>query len=334
MKKIIYFFAFTTLMSALISCKDKETNPVIGINLDKTALILPIGGTTTITATIIPNNATNKTVIWTSNNSSVVDVTKDTEEKGLLSAKTKGTAIITAATKDGKFKATCTIRVINAEPEMIQVESGTFTMGCTDGDCGEDGRELPIHKVTLSNFKIAKYTVTQEQWEAIMGNNPSKNKGNDLPVEMVTWNDTQEFIKRLNTLTGKKYRLPTEAEWEYAARGGKQSKEYKYSGSDDINSVAWYSGNSGSTTHPVGRKAPNELGICDMSGNVWEWCSDWYGAYSENSQVDPTGPTTGTYHVFRGGSYYNTAKGARVASRTWGFSGYNVHDLGFRLVLP
>ncbi len=165
-------------------------------------------------------------------------------------------------------------------PQMVLVEGGTFTMGCTDeqvGDCNDD--EKPAHQVTVSNFQIGKYEVTQAEWKAVMGNNPSEFKNCDhCPVHLVSWNDVQEFIKKLNQKTGKNYRLPTEAEWEYAARGGQKSNKTEFAGSQNLDAVGWYDHNSDSKPHPVGGKAPNELGIYDMSGNVWEWCADWYGA--------------------------------------------------------
>jgi formylglycine-generating enzyme required for sulfatase activity len=191
--------------------------------------------------------------------------------------------------------------------------------------------EKPAHRVTVSDFYIGKYEVTQAQWKAIMGSNPSKWTGDNLPVENVSWNDIQEFIQKLNQKTGKKYRLPTEAEWEYAARGGNKSRGYKYSGSNDIGTVAWYSSNSGDKTHPVGQKQPNELGIYDMSGNVWEWCQDWYGDYSSASQTNPTGPSSGSYRVLRGGSWNDYTGGCRVSSRTCNTPSSRGSYNGFRL---
>ncbi len=217
---------------------------------------------------------------------------------------------------------------------MVAVEGGTFTMGATSeqgGDAYSD--EKPAHKVTVSSFHIGQTEVTQELWEAVMGSNPSDFKGSNRPVEQVSWNDCQEFISRLNAKTGKTFRLPTEAEWEYAARGGSRSRGYKYSGSDNIYDVAWYNDNSGSTTHPVAIKRPNELGLYDMSGNVWEWCSDWYGAYSSSAQSNPTGSSTGSLRVYRGGGWDNNARNCRVSNRSRSSLDVRGINLGLRLAL-
>jgi len=222
-----------------------------------------------------------------------------------------------------------------AEPEMITVKGGTFIMGCTDGDCSEDGSDLPAHKVKLSSFKISKYPVTQKQWASIMGNDAIliSLKGDDFPVNVISWYYTQVFIKKLNEITGKNYRLPTEAEWEFAARGGNKSKGYKYSGSNDINAVAWYSDNS-EGYHNIGTKNPNELGIYDMSGSIWEWCNDWYEAYTDVSQTNPMGPAIGDQRVLRGGWFCSAVKDCRVSTRE--VMDPNIHNprCGFRLVLP
>ena len=218
--------------------------------------------------------------------------------------------------------------------QMVEVRGGTFRMGATSeqGSDAYDG-EKPVHNVTLSNYYIGKYEVTQELWQTVMGGNPSEFKGAKRPVECVSWYDCQAFISKLNNLTGKNFRLPTEAEWEYAARGGSKSLGYKYSGSNDLNSVAWFGDNSGDTTHDVGTKQPNELGIYDMSGNVWEWCNDWFGSYSSNSQTNPTGPSSGSGRVFRGGSSGGNAWGCRSSVRCSGVPGSSGGGLGLRLAL-
>lgn len=214
--------------------------------------------------------------------------------------------------------------------QMVFVEGGTFRMGSDSGDSDEN----PVHDVTLSNYSIGKTEVTQTLWRAVMGTNPSYFKGDNLPVENVSWNDCQTFIKKLNAITGANFRLPTEAEWEYAARGGKQSKNYTHSGSNDIGTVAWYYSNSSSKTHPVGLKQPNELGICDMSGNVWEWCSDLYGSYGRYAQTNPSGATSGNYRVCRGGGWYGNAGSCRSAYRNHYTPDGRGSYLGFRLALP
>ena len=199
---------------------------------------------------------------------------------------------------------------------MVFVEGGTFQMGATSEQASEaDGDEKPVHSVTVSDFYMGKTEVTQRQWKAIMGSNPSGFEGDDLPVENVSWNDCQEFVQKLNQLTGKTFRLPTEAEWEYAARGGKYHSGYKYAGSNDINYVAWCFSNSGSKTHAVATKQPNALGLYDMSGNVWEWCSDYYGGYTSGNSDNPTGPATGTKRVVRGGSFSYESDFCRCKAR-------------------
>ena len=212
--------------------------------------------------------------------------------------------------------------------KMIAVKGGTFQMGSDDGY----EWEKPVHQVTLSDYYIGETEVTQELWNAVMGSNPSHFTGNmQLPVEMVSWNDCQTFISRLNELTGKTFRLPTEAQWEYAARGGNKSKGYIYSGSNEIDEVAWDWDFQGIPTHPVKTKVPNELGIYNMSGNVIEWCSDWYGPYSSAAQTDPTGPSTGSNRVRRGGGWGSGATDYRVASRFNYSPTYTAGDLGLRL---
>ena len=200
--------------------------------------------------------------------------------------------------------------------EMVRVEGGTFTMGATaeqGSDASED--EKPTHQVTLPSYYIGKTEVTQALWQAVMGSNPSDFKGSNLPVENVSWEDCQTFIRKLNALTDKNFRLPTEAEWEFAARGGNFSRGYKYSGSNTLSHVAWYADNSADKPHPVATKAPNELGIYDMSGNVYEWCIDWYGDYSSSVQCNPTGPDSGSDRVHRGGSWFSLPRNCCVSFR-------------------
>lgn len=218
--------------------------------------------------------------------------------------------------------------------ELIKVEAASFTMGATSAKEKPDANEKPAHEVSLSqNYYIGKYEVTQEVWKTVMGNNPSKFKGTNLPVEMVSWKDCQKFIAKLNRMTGMQFRLPTEAEWEYAARGGNKSKGYQYSGSDNLTEVAWYDENSGKRTHPVGTKKANELGIYDMSGNVMEWCQDWFGFYTGSPQKDPTGPYTGTFRTNRGGCWYSYPWYCRSSSRNKQSPYDSYFNLGLRLAL-
>ena len=242
--------------------------------------------------------------------------------------------------------------------EMVKVEGGTFTMGATAEQGSDyDRDELPTHQVTLSDYYIGKYEVTQQLWEYVMsysgtcadgssmrayasdvwlGSDPSSDYGvgDYYPAYYVSYNDIVNiFLPRLNKITGKTFRLPTEAEWEFAARGGKQSKGYKYSGSDNAKNIAWYEKNSGSKPHQVGTKEPNELGIYDMSGNVGEWCGDWYGRYSSSAQTNPTGPSSGSARVLRGGSWYYLARHCRVSFRTCNYPSGRSDFSGFRVVL-
>ena len=226
---------------------------------------------------------------------------------------------------------------------MMPVEGGTFMMGGT-AEQGDDAYsdERPAHQVTLSGYAIGQTEVTQELWVAVMGSNPSyRNDNLQRPVERVSWDDCQTFITELNRLTGKNFRLPTEAEWEFAARGGNLSQGYKYAGSNDIGEVAWYKDNAqdvGSSspdygTHPVAQKAANELGLYDMSGNVWEWCQDWFGNYTDDAQVDPQGPATGTKRINRGGEWKGMARYARVSHRGYDSQTMTYAGMGLRLVL-
>ena len=236
---------------------------------------------------------------------------------------------------DPNTGGTQTFTVNGVSFTMVGVEGGTFTMGATSEQGTSDpyDDEYPTHSVTLSDFAIGETEVTQELWRAVMGNNPSHFSGTNLPVENVSWNDCQTFITKLNQLTGKNFRLPTEAEWEYAARGGNKSRGYKYAGSNTLSDVAWYSDNSSSKTHPVKQKQANELGLYDMSGNVHEWCQDWFGTYSSSAQTNPTGPASGSSRVFRGGSWLSRAGGCRVSFRGNFTPTFYCISLGLRLAL-
>jgi formylglycine-generating enzyme required for sulfatase activity len=252
---------------------------------------------------------------------------------------------------------------------MKSIPAGTFMMGCTTGDSECFLDEFPVRSVTLSAFQISETEVTQAQWVSVMGSNPSYfNTCSTCPVERVSWFDAVVFCNRLSELQGKTpcyysdaafgqvygksgsswtlpnagsvfinsaaggYRLPTEAEWEYAARGGSSSRGYKYSGSNNVDEVAWQSSNSGVKTQPVGQKNANELGLYDMSGNAFEWCADWYGDYSSGAQTNPKGPSTGLYRVLRGGGWRDDAGYCRSADRNYGFPDFRGYLVGFRLV--
>lgn len=233
-------------------------------------------------------------------------------------------------------------------PEMILVEGGTFFMGSVNGN----SNEKKVHQVTVDSFLIGKYPVTQELWQSVMGTNPSNLEGAKRPVESVNWFDAVDFCNRFSEMDGWQkvysrrgehlefnlkatgYRLPTEAEWEFASRGGLMSKNFLFSGSNAIDEVAWYWGNSGNMTHEVGTKQCNEIGICDMSGNVWEWCWDWFSdsSYNSETQLNPTGPKTGTNHVLRGGSWSSGAWGCTVTNRYSDNAISRFYRFGFRLV--
>ena len=218
--------------------------------------------------------------------------------------------------------------------EMIKVEAGTFMMGATKEIKEPYKIELPAHEVLLTeDYYIGKYEVTQALWNVVMDSKYSTNDGDLLPKNYVSWNDCQEFIEKLNKITGLKFRLPTEAEWEYAARGGKKSKRYLYSGSNNVLDVAWYDGNSSNKRHPVGTKQANELGIFDMGGNVSEWCQDLWGQYQNDSQINPLGSSAGTKHVLRGGNYFFDIRICYLSYRMFAESNYKDAFNGFRLAL-
>ena len=235
-----------------------------------------------------------------------------------------------------------TITVNGVSFKMVYVEGGTFTMGCTSEQEGDyDDDEKPAHKVTLSSYSIGETEVTQALWRAVMGSEPTYKdgwtkeygRGKNYPAYKVSWDDVQRFIRELNRQTGLTFSQPTEAEWEYAARGGSKSQGYKYSGSNVIDEVAWYKENSEGKTHPVKTKKANELGLYDMSGNVWEWCYDMYEVYDNASQTNPQGPSYGSGRVRRGGSWNYKSRSCRVSNRDNFEQSFCYDGMGFRLVL-
>ena len=218
--------------------------------------------------------------------------------------------------------------------EFVLIEAGTFEMGSPATELGRDDGET-LHTVTINQpFYLGKYEVTQEQWQAVMGNNPSgfSNCGRTCPVERVSWEDVQEFIAALNRQEGVTvYRLPTEAEWEYAARAGTQTVYHFGNAANRLGQYGWYEDNSGGRTHPVGQKRPNAWGLFDMHGNVWEWVHDWYGTYPRGAVTDPRGPSSGVRRALRGGSYHYPARACRAATRGSRLPGIRTHNIGFRL---
>ena len=226
------------------------------------------------------------------------------------------------------------LRVGDVSYRMVRVEAGTFTMGATPEQDDPDSGEKPPHSVTLTDdYFIGEHEVTQALWRAVMGHDPSHFDGDDLPVESVSWDDCQAFISRLNELTGRHFRLPTEAEWEYAARGGNNSGGYLFAGSNDPDAVAWFGDNSNQTTHPVKTKLPNELGLYDMTGNVWEWCLDLWARYSNAPQTNPTSSGSAFGPVFRGGSWFSEVWRCRITFRNHCSADYHFDFLGLRLAL-
>ena len=334
---------------------NQPIQPVESITLSQISLALQLDSDPLrLTATVVPADADNTSYEWASSDESVVTVSS----RGTVEAVGEGTATITCTALDGfGATATCEVTVGETTPtpqpsgtttytvngvsfKMVSVSGGTFKMGAqstsssgSNYDADAYNSESPVHNVTLSDYQIGETEVTQALWVAVMGSNPSNWQGDNLPVEKVSWNDCQTFISKLNQLTGKTFRLPTEAEWEFAARGGTKSQGYKYSGSNTIGDVAWYKENSGSKTHEVGTKQANELGLYDMSGNVYELCSDWYGNYSSSAQSNPTGPSTGSIRVLRGGSWSSYARYCRVAYRNGATPTGRGYRNGLRLAL-
>ena len=296
----------------------------------------------------------------TYNNKSISATAQSTEqatwiiEKDITSAKRTKLQEAKAAFERARSEAEAAAERLKASFDtynMVLVDGGTFTIGCTPEqgkDCDND--EKPAHQVTLSDFYIGKYEVTKALWNEVMGERDKAMntkvgasslevaldaltialEADDPPVTNVSWDDAQEFINKLNALTEGNYRLPTEAEWEYAARGGGQSQGYKHSGSNNIKDVGWYT-NTWGTTRTIGQKKPNELGIHDMSGNVWEWVYDWFGDYDSSLQTNPQGPSSGSKRVVRGGGFHSRASRTRVSSRASRDPGFRDDEFGFRL---
>lgn len=328
------------------------------ILLNKNNITLTVGDQDTLVPAVYPSNTTDKSVTWTSSNTAIATVSNN----GVVTAIAVGECTITATCQN--VSATCTVTVQEqstpgtpSDPieftvngvsfNMVPVEGGTILMGSPTTQTGSGTNERPQYLATVSDYYIGQTPVTQELWQAVKGSNPSSFTGNlQRPVERVTWDACQGFISDLNALTGRQFRLPTEAEWEYAAKGGNQSNGYIFAGSNTPGSVAWYSTNSSSKTQPVAQKAPNELGIYDMSGNVQEWCSDWFISYewytnpSNFTQpvVNPTGPTTGSNKTLRGGSWFEEAKNCRsgyrkMLSPSLANASGTENTVGFRLAL-
>ena len=251
----------------------------------------------------------------------------ESTRKATITISNRGQSRLVAITQYA-YELSYTETVNGLNLKMIFVEGGTFAMGSNDGY----GDEKPVHNVTLDSYYIGETEITQAQWRAIMGTNPSDYTGDNRPVENVSWNEAQAFCEKLSELTGKRYVLPIEAQWEYAARGGNKSKGYTYSGSNTIGDVAVYCDNKINQHSNVKSKKPNEIGIYDMSGNVWEWCSSRYGYYSSSPETNPQGPSSGDARVLRGGSWYFNSSYCRVACRGYDYPFCRYYFYGFRVV--
>ena len=323
-----------------------ETIPDVSeIKLDKTTLSLFPGNTAQLTATISPDNAYDKSVTWSSSNTAVATV----DNNGEVTAIADGTATITVQSVSiSNVNATCTVTVSRETRtftvggvtfNMKLVEAGSFQMGTSTGEV----YEKPVHSVTITkDYYIGETEVTQALWEAVTGYSPTsfgsawsdaEGLGDNYPAYYISYEDVQAFITKLNSMTGENFRMPTEAEWEFASHGGNKSMGYTYSGSNTISDVAWYRENSSDKTHPVKMKSANELGLYDMSGNVYEWCSDWYGFYNSYAQTNPTGPDTGSYRIYRGGCWNMPQVYCISAHRNYSRPSIRDNDIGFRLAL-
>jgi formylglycine-generating enzyme required for sulfatase activity len=327
--------------------KTAELGGILNANYLVRPSVIPLAGDLFLESRIVDVNTTRML------NSAEVRIKNDLsdayEKLGEFAAELAGAAE-GQATRPGQAGGQGTVRSGGQAPAgMVWVEGGTFLMGSSNGE----DREKPAHSVTVQGFYMGEYVVTQREWQEIMGSNPSKWKGDALPVEQVSWFDAVEYCNRRSQREGLApayrgsgenitcdfsatgYRLPTEAEWEYAAKGGnKDPMVYEYSGSNSPGGVAWYTDNSGGSTHQVGTKQANSLGLYDMSGTVWDWCWDRYGNYSGSAQTDPRGSSTGANRVMRGGSWLNGARFVRSAYRYDSGPSSRYYDIGFRLVRP
>ena len=315
--RFLYILAVAALLTAaMVSCK--KSKEVTGVELNKTELTLVVDDAETLIATVLPEDAENKVVNWNSSDNNVAEVNNN----GTITAKLAGTVLITVTTADGNKTANCTVTVIEnkppiEEPEMVFVEGGTFWYGCTDDECDSLDmlyRTYPPVQKTVNSFYMAKYTVTQKLWKDVMGELfPQLNYGigDNYPIH-IDRIYVREFIRKLNSITGKDYRLPSSEEWEYAAKGGCKSKGYKFSGSNNIEEVAWYNKNSNNSTHPVGEKLPNELGIYDMSGNVWEWMDNERHAPQKSQLYELRGGSYNVPAAWRSGGFHLTSCGVQT----------------------
>ncbi|MBQ1651560.1 MAG: SUMF1/EgtB/PvdO family nonheme iron enzyme [Paludibacteraceae bacterium] len=343
-KSFIYAAGLVALMSVFCASCKKEQPVVYTVTLDKATSEIMVGETFEINAVITPAVEA-EYVTFTVDNPAIASF-EATENKAVVKGEGGGVATITATYKGGS--ATCSVTVITQNgyekrwPETLTTTMGKFikiqkdTLGVYKMG-SESGREneKPMHNVTFTkSYYMAEFEVTQKQWQSIMGSNPSADKGDDLPVNNVSYSDVFAFIKKLNEATGREFRLPTEAEWEYAARGGEKSKGYIYSGGNDINAVAWYDDNEGVLPHSAinSGKAANELGLYNMSGNIMEWCSDKMRTYTTEPVVDPVG-AVGSKYAVRGGGFDSSDAECTSTYRNWFASASKFYNLGFRLVL-